>query len=137
MARIERGADVAQDAGDGTGAARALCLRHGPPERQARRRPRDAHALVCGDDQQPAIGLAADAGANPPCIKAVCEQRLHGILKLAAHSVAPAMIAGEILRLRYRPPPSRARNWPFSTATLPRRTVTTGQAKMSWPSQGV
>src|SRR6188474_2103247 len=53
------------------------------------------------------------------------------------HSIGPAMISAGILRLRYWPAPSRPRNCPFSTTTLPRRIVTTGQAKMSWPSQGV
>ena len=58
-------------------------------------------------------------------------QREHG------HSIGPAMISAGILRFRYWPAPSRPRNRPFSTTTLPRSIVTTGQAKMSWPSHGV
>ena len=52
------------------------------------------------------------------------------------HQVFLSRISGEILRLRYRPSFRSPWNLPSATITLPRSTVTDGQAPTSLPSHG-
>src|SRR5262249_56215874 len=97
----------------------------------------DPDILASSADDDCTIARAPDNAGHAPGREALHHELAGEIDRSRAHRAAPARMFCAILRLRYRPSCGLAKYWPFCTITLPRRIVTAGQAKMSWPSQGV
>src|SRR5262249_13748633 len=88
-------------------------------------------------DHDGAIARALNNAGHTPGREALHHELTSEIDRSLAHRAAPSRMFCEILRLRYRPSCGLAKYSPLRTITLPRRIVTIGQAKMSWPARGV
>src|SRR5262249_55197390 len=136
MIRIDDPAYQAQQAGDRGDAALAAGERHGPAKRWCSTRNQQA-LIACRE--RDALPLLRDASIDAPRGEACPEQPMNEydrVGRFLHQSAGPPTISEGILRLRYWPLPGAPKYLPSSTITLPRKIVTTGQAKMSCPSHG-
>src|SRR5262249_40646003 len=137
IARIECFPDLTKNAYDRDRCTLAAVNRDHPPKHEIRWCGVDPDILASSADHDCAIVRALNRAGHAPGREALHHELTSEIDRSLAHGAAPSRIFCAILRLRYRPSCGLAKYWPLRTITLPRRIVTTGQAKMSWPSHGV
>ena len=138
IAGVERRPHLAQHGHQRDRAARAAVDRTIQRNGKSGGRPLDAH-LVCrrSDEQDRAAGRAQRCRSTRQARRLCASSSRTRAVERVAQSAAPLRISGRDLALEILAVPRRPEICPFSTMTLPRRSVITGQAKMSWPSQGV
>src|SRR5262249_12938602 len=137
IAGIERSPNLTKNGHDRDRPTLAAVDRDRPAKHRLRRCGVDPDILASSADHDCAIARALNSAGHAPGREALHHELISQIDRSLAHRAAPSRMFCGILRLRYRPSRGLAKYRPFSTITLPRRIVTIGQAKMSWPSQGV